>query len=258
MKTDPIEKMSAHWLLAKMGKKVLRPGGIALTQKMLSMLKITINDDVVEFAPGLGQTAQITLKKRPKSYTGIDADENAISYLNRKFEKSPAVFRLGSAALSSLSEQSVNKVYGEAMLSMHADHRKSEIIQEASRILIPKGYYAIHELALAPDSLDENVKVQIQKELAVTLKVNTRPLTISEWTRLLEKEGFEIIKVETAPMNLLKPQRIISDEGFSGFLKIAGNILTQPRIRSRIIRMSKTFKKYEDCLCAVAILAQKK
>ncbi|AZB07769.1 methyltransferase domain-containing protein [Chryseobacterium sp. G0162] len=258
MKTDPIEKMSAHWLLAKIGKKVLRPGGIALTHKMLSMLNITINDDVVEFAPGLGLTAEITLKKRPKSYTGIDADENAISYLNSKFEQSPAVFRLGNAALSALPEQSADKVYGEAMLSMHADHRKSEIIQEASRILVPQGFYAIHELALTPDNLDENVKLQIQKELALSLKVNTRPLTVSEWTCLLEKEGFQVIKIETAPMHLLKPQRIISDEGFSGFLKIAGNIITQPKIRSRIKQIRKAFKKYDDYLCAVAILAQKK
>jgi ubiquinone/menaquinone biosynthesis C-methylase UbiE len=77
---------------------------------------------------------------------------------------------------------------------MHADHRKSEIIQEASRILRPQGFYAIHELALAPDSLDENVKFQIQKELALTLKVNACPLTIPEWTHLLEKEGFKVLK----------------------------------------------------------------
>jgi hypothetical protein len=47
MNTEKIEKMSGHWLLAKLGKKVLRPGGVTLTQKMLSMLNITSNDDVV-------------------------------------------------------------------------------------------------------------------------------------------------------------------------------------------------------------------
>ncbi|MEJ5051455.1 methyltransferase domain-containing protein [Chryseobacterium culicis] len=257
MKTDPIEKMSGHWLLAKVGKKVLRPGGLALTQKMLTMINITPHDDVVEFAPGLGLTAQLILEKNPKSYIGIDAEENAVKLLQRKFKHSQALFQLGNATHSSLPVQSADKVFGEAMLSMHADHRKSEIVNETKNILKPQGLYAIHELALMPDHLDENVKLHIQKELALAIKVNARPLTVSEWKKLLEKEGFKVLQVETAPMQLLRPQRIISDEGLSGFLKIAGNILTKPKIRSRILQMKKIFKKYEDSLCAVAILAQK-
>lgn len=257
MKTDPIEKMSGHWLLAKVGKKVLRPGGLALTQKMLTMIDITPHDDVVEFAPGLGLTAQLILEKNPKSYIGIDAEENAVQLLQRKFKHSQALFQLGNATHSLLPVQSADKVLGEAMLSMHADHRKSEIVNEAKNILKPQGLYAIHELALMSDHLDENVKLHIQKELALAIKVNARPLTVSEWTKLLEKEGFKVLQVETAPMQLLRPQRIISDEGLSGFLKIAGNILAKPKIRSRILQMKKIFKKYEDSLCAVAILAQK-
>ena len=257
MNTEKIEKMSGHWLLAKIGKKVLRPGGIALTQKMLSLLTITSDDAVVEFAPGLGFTAQMTLGKKPKSYIGIDAEENAVSYLNRKFEQSSAVFKLGNAAMSSLPEQSADKVYGEAMLSMHANHRKADIIKEAYRILKPQGYYAIHELALKPDHLDENVKSHIQKELAMAIKVNARPLTVSEWTELLEKEGFKVMKVETAPMHLLEPQRIINDEGILGSLTIAKNILLHPAMRKRVFQMKSIFKKYEKNMGAVVIIARK-
>jgi trans-aconitate methyltransferase len=67
---------------------------------------------------------------------------------------------------SLLPEQSADKVYGEAMLSMHANHRKAELIRESLQNLKPQGYYAIHELTLKPDDLDENVKLYIQKELA--------------------------------------------------------------------------------------------
>lgn len=257
MHTQKIEKMSGHWLLAKIGKKVLRPGGIALTQHMLSMLNITSNDDVVEFAPGLGFTAEMTLKQKPKSYIGIDAEDNAVTYLNRKFEQSPAVFQLGNAAQSLLPEQSTDKVYGEAMLSMHANHRKAEIIREAYRILKPQGYYAIHELALKPDDLDENVKLHIQKELAQAIKVNTRPLTVSEWTELLEKEGFKVLSIETAPMHLLEPQRIINDEGIWGSLTIAKNILLHPTMRKRVFQMKSIFRKHEKNMGAVVILARK-
>jgi hypothetical protein len=36
----PVEKMPGHWLLARMGKRVLRPGGLELTQQLLAELSI--------------------------------------------------------------------------------------------------------------------------------------------------------------------------------------------------------------------------
>ena len=66
------QKMPGHWLLARLGKRVLRPGGMELTRRMIAALTIVSADDVVEFAPGLGITAQLALKRRPASYTAIE------------------------------------------------------------------------------------------------------------------------------------------------------------------------------------------
>src|SRR5829696_6291027 len=74
LKTD---KMPGHWVLARMGKRVLRPGGIELTRRMLEALGVGPSDDVVEFAPGLGVTARLTLARGPKSYTAVERDEAA-------------------------------------------------------------------------------------------------------------------------------------------------------------------------------------
>lgn len=46
-----MEKVQGHWALARVGKRVLRPGGIELTQGMLTALAIGPQDRVVEFAP---------------------------------------------------------------------------------------------------------------------------------------------------------------------------------------------------------------
>ena len=70
-------KMPGHWLLAQMGKRVLRPGGVELTRRMLEALDIRSTDEVVEFAPGLGVTARAALEREPASYTGIERDETA-------------------------------------------------------------------------------------------------------------------------------------------------------------------------------------
>ena len=61
----PAEKAPGHWILARLGKRVLRPGGLALTRKMMQALAIQPEDKVVEFAPGLGITAKMALKCKP-------------------------------------------------------------------------------------------------------------------------------------------------------------------------------------------------
>ena len=55
------DETPGHWLLTKLGKRVLRPGGMELTQQLVRALDVGPNDDVVEFAPGLGVTAKLNL-----------------------------------------------------------------------------------------------------------------------------------------------------------------------------------------------------
>src|SRR5690606_31048126 len=140
--------------------------------------------------------------------------------------------------------------------TMQADHRKSEIIREAHRILKPGGLYGIHELGLQPDHLPDALKAEIQRELARVIKVNARPLTIAEWSTLLEKEGFRVARIEINPMSLLETKRILDDEGLLRTLKITYNILTHPRERKRILEMRKVFRKYQQHLNAVSIVAE--
>lgn len=254
-----MNQSQGHWILAKMGKRVLRPGGKELTMKMIDGLTIHQDDEVVEFAPGLGFTAEITLSKKPKHYTGVELNQEAVKELTQKFKGNNAVrWIIGNAAESSLPSESATKVYGEAMLTMQADHRKSEIIREAHRLLKSRGLYGIHELGLAPNDISQEKKAEIQKELAKVIKVNARPLTVNEWTALLENEGFTVKKVETNPMHLLERKRIIEDEGIWRTLKIAFNILTNPTARKRILGMRKVFRTYGEHLNAVAIIAEKK
>lgn len=258
MEATSVDKKQGHWILAKMGKKVLRPGGKELTIKLIQNLKITAKDDIVEFAPGLGFTAVIALRYNPKTYTGIELNEEAANALRKTINGKDRKIIVGNAADSTLQKDAYSKVYGEAMLTMQADHRKSEIIKEAHRILNSGGLYGIHELGLQPEDISEEKKAEIQRELAKVIKVNARPLTVSEWSTLLTKEGFKILNIETNPMHLIESKRMIEDEGFIRTLKIAFNILTHPKERKRVLAMQKVFRKYQDHLNAVSIVAEKK
>lgn len=253
-----IDTRQGHWLLSKMGKRVLRPGGKELTLKLLEGMNITERDDVIEFAPGIGYTAAQVLRKNPHSYTGIELNEEAAADLQKKFNGKNRQIILAEASQTHLPDECADKVYGEAMLTMHVDKRKSEIIHEAHRLLRKGGYYGIHELGLTPDQISEETKATVQRELSQSIKVNARPLTQNEWIALLESEGFEIVHVYTNPMLLLETKRIIDDEGFLRSLKIGFNILRNGSARRRINEMRLVFNKYKREMNAVAIVARKK
>lgn len=246
-----------HWMLAKLGKRVLRPGGRELTEKLIAGLQITPEDDIVEFAPGLGFTANIACGYRPKSYTGVDLNEEAATIARKRIKYDKAKIINANAAQSTLPNAYANKVYGEAMLTMQPLEQKKAIIAEAFRILKSGGYYGIHELGIAPDSVSEEIKEDIYRELSETIRVHARPMTAMEWTTLLEEQGFKIIKVAHNPMLLLERSRMIQDEGWLRVLLITFNLLRFPEIRKRVKKMKECFRKHQDNLDAVAIIAQK-
>lgn len=247
-----------HWLLAKMGKRVLRPGGKALTLKMLDGLQLSTEDRVIEFAPGMGFTAEKVLQKHPSSYTGVELNPDAAARLRKRLAGPNRTIVEAHAGEVPLRDGSADKVYGEAMLTMQADHRKLEIIREAARLLRPGGLYGIHELGLTPNELDAEAKKEIQQGLARAIMVNARPLTEAEWRELLEEAGFEVIQVMKSPMLLLQTIRMIADEGLPRFLLISYNLMRFPIERARILEMKNVFKRYEKNLNAVAIIARKR
>src|SRR5205807_3105667 len=114
--------------------------------------------------------------------------------------------RVTDAAATGLPDASTDVVVGEAMLSMQGDTAKHAIVAEASRVLRRRGRYAIHELALTPDGVPEDVSTDIRQSLARAIKVNARSLTVAEWSRLLADHGLVVDHVSTAPMALLQPR----------------------------------------------------
>lgn len=258
-KTTDVSKMSGHWLLAKMGKRVLRPGGLELTRQMLSHLKVSTDDSVVEFAPGLGITAQMVMKKNPASYVAIEREEAAADKV-RGYLQSGRNYqcRVGLAEDTGLPSESATVVYGEAMLSMQTDEKKRQIIREAARILKPGGRYGIHELCVASDDIDSALQKEIHTDLSSAIRVNANPATVNYWKKIVEEEGFEVEQVVTVPFHLLEPKRLIQDEGLAGAVRFAVNLLRYQEERQRILNMRKVFRKYRSYLNGIAIVAVKR
>ena len=252
------EKMPGHWLLARLGKRVLRPGGRQLTGQMIEALNIQSGDAVIEFAPGLGETARLTLQRKPASYTAVERDKDAAALVERFLTGPEQRCVVGFAENTGLPDATATVVYGEAMLSMQPPQHKLQIVREAYRLLKQGGRYGIHELCLMPDDLDENTKREIQNDLAAAIHHGTRPLTGAEWQGLLESEGFSVQAQVQAPMHLLEPRRIMQDEGVFGALRFAFNLLCNRAARRRVLAMRRVFSKHRNHLAAIMLIAHKK
>jgi SAM-dependent methyltransferase len=252
------EKMPGHWLLARLGKRVLRPGGRQLTDRMIEALDIHPADQVIEFAPGLGDTARLTLKRKSTSYTAVERDKDAAAMVQRLLQGPGQRCVVGLAENTGLPDAAATVVYGEAMLSMQTPQQKSRIVREAHRLLKPGGRYGIHELCLVPDDLDENAKRDIQHDLAAVIHHGTQPLTGAEWNGLLESEGFSVQAHAQAPMHLLEPWRVIPDEGVFGALRFAFNFFAIGRHAAGFWQCAESSPNTENHLAAIMLVGHKK
>lgn len=247
--------VAGHWLLARLGKRVLRPGGAELTRKLLDQAGVR-GADVVELAPGLGRTAAEIIDRGPRSYVGVERD-NTAAHAVRDVVGSLGDVRIADGGDTGLPDCVADVVVGEAMLSMQGEKVKNAIVTEAARLLRPGGCYAIHELALVPDGLADEVKINVRRQLARAIKVNARPLTVAEWRVLLGNHGLTVQDVTTVPMALLQPRRLIADEGVFGAMRFTKNVVTHHDARRRVLLMRRTFRRYRHELAAVALIARK-
>jgi ubiquinone/menaquinone biosynthesis C-methylase UbiE len=252
------EKMPGHWVLARLGKRVLRPGGMELTRRMLEALRIQPNDDVVEFAPGMGVTAELTLELNPASYTAVERDETAAKIVSSYLKGERQQCVIGSASDTGLPDHCATVVYCEAMLTMQTEEMKRHIAREAHRLLKSEGRYGIHEMCLISENLDEDKKRETERALTGVVHHGVRPLTVSEWRSLLEAEGFGVQSVDTAPMSLLEPGRLIRDEGIAGALRFVMNLLRDSEARRRVLEMRSVFRRNRKQLGAVALIGIKR
>lgn len=252
-----LDKMQGHWILARAGKRVLRPGGIELTRQMLEALAIGPQDRVVEFAPGLGITAKMVLGKQPLTYRGVEREPAAAGQLRRRLAGSTTEIVLGHAEESGLPDACASVVFGEALLSMQNQRHKNRIVAEACRLLAPGGRYGIHELCFLPDDIPDHLRQEIQAAMSKEIHVGVQPLCRNEWIRVFNENGLKVTWGAKAPMHLLEPRRLLQDEGFVRSLCIAFRMAANPALGRRILAMRRVFSKYGEHLGAISLVGQR-
>ncbi|MFW5716587.1 MAG: class I SAM-dependent methyltransferase [Spirochaetota bacterium] len=242
-----------------MGKRILRPGGIALSRAMLQALAIGPTDDLVEYAPGLGATARMALEFGPASYIGIEKDEAAARRLDDQI-RTLGSYRcvVGDATdYDLLPAESASVVYGESMLTIHNPQAKRALLQRVLRTLRPGGRFAFQELSLLPPDIDAGLADTIRRELISVVRHSAWPLTTAEWRELVTEEGFLVVEELQAPAELLEAGRIIEDEGAENAVGFFSAVLEDPEAVERFRAMRAAFRAHQTNLCGYGLVCRK-
>ena len=253
----PSAAARAPWILAQLGKRVLRPGGLETTRWLLTQLAVE-GRDVVEILPGRGLGTRAILADAPAGYTGVESDEETqqmIADLLPEGSRYRAV--IGRAERTGLPASSADVVLIEAVLSTLGDEEKAAVLAEAHRILRPGGVCGVHELALRPGQLSALEQDGIRRNLARELRLPARPLTVPDWEDLAQSQGLRPEQMKLVPMSMLQPRRMLADEGAAGVLRILGNMARRPRAARRAQRMHRVFWDHRRHLSGMALVLRR-
>ncbi|XGV98137.1 MAG: class I SAM-dependent methyltransferase [Leptolyngbya sp. BL-A-14] len=143
-------------------------------------------------------------------------------------------------------------VLAEAILTMQSLPAKAKILHGIHDRLKPGGKFLSHEL-MANDREED-----IHRALAAALRANSTPLSATNWINTCEAAGLQVLHHQTGAMGLLNPTRIIQDEGFRDAIQFFWNVLTQVKIRNRLVAIRRVFKQYRQELGYIALCAERK
>ncbi|MCX7592779.1 MAG: class I SAM-dependent methyltransferase [Fischerella sp.] len=240
--TLDFQNAPGHQVLAAAGKKYLRPGGRSATEQLFEWADFQPGETILELASSFGYSAiniakrynlkVVGVEKNPESVARARANVHAAGLENQVEIIEGDIFHL------EVIPGKFDYVLAEAILTMQSPLEKAKILAGIHNKLKPGGKFFCHEL-LARDKEEE-----IHSELAEVIRVNSTPLSESQWIAACATAGLQVQKHQTGPMMLLHRRRMLQDEGVANTIRILWNILTQETIRKRVLEMRRVFHKY--------------
>ncbi len=225
------------------GIKVLHPGGMDSTQKLLEAAQINSESNILDLACGAGTTSFFIANRYDANITGIDIDEILIEQANEKLESrqnKKMKFTVADALTLPYPEATFDLVIAQAFLILIDEQKQA--LNEIYRVLKPGGIFASLELSWnkIPDKngFDELVEKTCNTFIP-------RMKTFDDWIGFFENSGFREInalryKMPSGMIQMLKA------EGIKNFLHFMFRMISRSLVRKRMMDVQTAFKKYDE------------
>lgn len=250
-----LKKEVGHNFLAKLGKKRLRPGGVAATNWLIRHAKLNMDSRVLEVACNMCTTSIQLAREYQCQITGIDMDPRALAKAEQNIRDAKLEgyinVRQANAMKLPFEDHSFDVVINEAMLTMLNQAAKQKAVAEYFRVLKPGGVLLTHDITFAKENMAEELA-----ELRKTIHVNVEPLPVADWEGLFNTTGFKQVEHATGTMSLMSITGMIRDEGFAGTLRIFKNALKKEN-RAQFKKMYTFFNTTGKDLNYIAVCSSK-
>ncbi len=242
-----------HQILAAAGKKILRPGGRAGTEKLFEWANFQPGETLLEFASSFGYSAIALAKRFGIRVVGVERNPASVARARENIraaglEGQVEIIEGDIFHLDAISGQ-FDYVFAEAILSMQSPAGKRQLLQGIRNKLKPGGKFLSHEL------LVRNHEEQVHRTLSQVIRMNVKPLSVQNWSIACEAAGLQVLQYQTGAMGLLNPVQMLQDEGLIDTARIFWNVLTRSPIRERVLEMRRVFKQHQQDLGYIALYA---
>lgn len=243
-----------HIFLKRMGKNVLRPGGIEGTKFLFNNYDMTKKQKFLEAACNKGVNLMKLCMKYPHiDFYGVDIDKSAIEEAEENFSKkgiNNCRFFHSSASNLSFEDESIDVILTEAMFTMVSYDNKVKILKEYYRILKRGGILLTHDIIF------KKVDKMIKKDMSEVVNANLFPEEINSFKSKFKDSGFCFKGEKVGELTVLSFKGLIKDEGFFNALKVVKNGLKSEN-RNRFLNMMKVFSKHKNNLKYIALIHEK-